>query len=112
MIKSIRNLFTLKKENKEIRDIIIRDIRSPFEQEDHHYKPMKVGNFWNIIYIEYESNGSRNKNVSLKEDLEKIKPYLKHIIIDFQGPDTWKILLTIAISFIYSKDAEEEGMMH
>ena len=29
-------------------------------------KPEKVNNFWNNSYIEYESNGHRNKNLSLK----------------------------------------------
>ena len=68
---------------------------------------IKVGNFCNIIYIEYKCNDDRNKNLSLKEYIEKIQPYLKDITIDFQGRDTWKILLAIAINFIYSKDAEE-----
>ena len=33
IIKSIRNLFILKKENKETKDRIIRDIRTLFEQK-------------------------------------------------------------------------------
>ena len=34
------------------------------------------------------------------------------MIIDFQSSDTWKFQLTIAINFIYSKDAEEERVTH
>ena len=63
-INSIRNPFILKKEKieKEIKDRIIKDIRTHFEQEyDDYYKPKSVGNFWNNSYIEYESNGDRNK---------------------------------------------------
>ena len=37
---------------------------------------------------------------------------LRNIIIDLQNSDTWAIQLTIAISFISSKDAEEERVMH
>ena len=37
---------------------------------------------------------------------------MRNIIIDLQNSDTWKIQLTIAINFIYSKDAEEEHVMH
>ena len=35
-------------------------------------------------YKKYETNGGRNKNLSINEYLYKIKPYLKNIIIDFQ----------------------------
>ena len=42
----------------------------------------------------------------------KIKPYLRNIIIDLQNSDTWKIQLTIAINFISSKDAKEEHALY
>ena len=91
IIESIRNLFILKKENEEIKRRKIRYIRTLFEQEYNYYKPERVSNFWNHNYIEYGSNGDRNKNLSLKEYLDKIKPYLKDIIIDLKESDTWKI---------------------
>ena len=34
------------------------------------------------------------------------------MIIDLQNVDTWKIYLTIVISFISSKDVNEERVMH
>ena len=38
---------------------------------------------------------------------------MRDIIIDIINSDTWKIQLTIAINnFIFSKDAEEERVMH
>ena len=49
-IKCIRNLFKLKKENEAIK-------------QDDYYKPIRVANFWNNNYIEYESSGDRNKNL-------------------------------------------------
>ena len=36
-------------------------IKTHFERENNFYKPLRVGNFWNNNYIEYESNGDRNK---------------------------------------------------
>ena len=60
-----------------------RDIRILVEQEEDYYKPKIVSSFWNNNYIDYESNG--DKNVSLDEYLNKIKPYLKDIIIDLQS---------------------------
>ena len=95
-----------KKHNKRIiKDKIIRDIRTLFEQEEDYYKPKIVNSFWNNIYIEYESNGDKNNNLSLDEYLKKIKPSLKDIRIDLQS--SWKIKLTIAINFISSKDTKE-----
>ena len=68
-------------------------------------------NFWNN-YIEYENNGDSNKDLTTEEYLDKLKPYLKDIIIDLQNSDTRKIHLTIATSFISSKDVDEERLMH
>ena len=113
IIKSIRNLLKLKKETETIKDKIIRDTRTLFEQkEEDYYKPMRLGNFWNNNYIEYESSSDRNKNLSVKECLDKNKPYLRDILINLQKSDTWKIQLTIAINFISSKDVDEKRVMH
>ena len=60
IFKNIRNLFKWKKENEAIKDRINRGIKTLFAQEDGYYKPIRVGNFWNNSYIEYESNGDRN----------------------------------------------------
>ena len=51
IVKNIRNLLELKKENKAIKDKIIKGIRALFEQEDYYYKPLRVGNFWNNSWI-------------------------------------------------------------
>ena len=91
--------------------IIIRDIRTLFEQEEKYCKPKRVSNFWNNSHSEYESNDDKNINLSLDEYLNKIEPYLMNLIIDLQNSDTWKIQLTIAINFISSKDAEEAFVM-
>ena len=60
-----------------IRDRIIRDIRTLLEQEEDYYKLKRVSNFWNNNYIEYESNGDKNRNLSLDEYLTKIESYLR-----------------------------------
>ena len=90
----------------------MRYIWALFKQDDY-YKPTRAGNFWNNNYIKYESNGDRNKNVSVKEYLDKIKSYLKDVIINLQNSDARKIQLTIAINVISSKlDDDEECLMH
>ena len=95
-----------------IKDTLIRDIRTIFEQEDDYYEPVKVGNFWNNNYVEYESNGNKNKNLLVTKYLDKTKPYLGDIIVDLQESGTKKTQLTIAINFISCKDVNQERVMH
>ena len=62
--------------------------------------------------MEYESSADRNKNLSVKEYLNKIKLYLRDIIINLQKSDTWRIQWMIEFNFTYSKDVDEERVMH
>ena len=41
-----------------------------------------MNNFWSNNYIEYESNGDRNKTLSVEEYLNKIGPYFKKNMIN------------------------------
>ena len=96
-----------KKENESNKDN--RDNKTLFKIEDDYYIPKPVGNFGNN-YIEYESSGDRSKKLSVKEYLDKIKPYLRDIITILEKSDSWKSQLTIAITFISSKDADDESL--
>ena len=114
IINDIWRLFDTEKEKRKkqnekiIKDNMIRDIGILFEQEQDYYEPKRVSNFWNNNYKKYESNGGKNRNLSLHEYLNKIESYLRNITISFQSSDTLKIQLTTAINFISSKDSEEE----
>ena len=72
-----------------------------------YYKPKNEFNIYNKNSIEYKSNRDRNNILPLKEYL-----YKRDIIIDVEEFDTWNIQLTIAINFIFSKNAEKEYVMH
>ena len=52
------------------------------------------------------------KIISTKEYLNKIASYLKDIMNNLQTSDTWKIQLTVAINFIFSKDIDEERVIY
>ena len=73
------------------------------------YKPVREGSFWSRSYVEYESNGDKNKTLLIKEYLSKIRPYLKDIIYDIKKSDTWK---TIAINLTSSEGTDGECVMH
>ena len=118
MIRDIQKLFEPEEERKErkesekktkqneriIKEKIIRDIRILFEQEEKDsYKPKRINSFWNSNYIEYESNGDKNRNLSLDECLNKTEIYLRNIMIDLQSSSTWKIQLKITINLTFSK---------
>lgn len=68
IIKNIRNLIKLEKENEATKDRIIRDFKTLFEQQEEgdSYKPVRVVNVWNNDYLEYENNENRDKNLSIK----------------------------------------------
>ena len=48
----------------------------------------------------------------MKGLLNKIKLYLRDIIINLQKCGTWKVQFTITINFISSKDVDDECVMH
>ena len=77
------------------------------EEEENYCKPVRVGNFWSNNYLEFESNGDRNKTLSIEEHLNKIRIYLRDVINNLKKSDKWKTQLTIAINFISSKDDDE-----
>ena len=60
---------------------------------------------WN--YIEYESKRDKDKTVSIKEYLNRIRPYLVDIINNHKTQGKWEIQLTVAINFLSSKDPDE-----
>ena len=81
-MKDVINLFRREKETKANKDRIPRDIKNFFEheEEENYYKPVRVSNFCSNSYIEYESISDKNKTLSVKKYLKKIRPYLKGII--------------------------------
>ena len=71
---------------------------------------MRVRIFWKSNYVEYQSN-DRNKTLSTKQYLDEIKPHSKDIN-NLKKAHTWKIQLTIAITFISSKGTDKERVIH
>ena len=65
-------------------------------------------NFWNNNDIECESNGDRNKILSVEI---KIRPYFKKFINNLKKFDTWKTQLTKTNNFISYIDNDEESVM-
>ena len=91
---------------EEIKKILYDPGNIFFKPEEDHYKPIKNGNAFSSNYIEYKSNGDKDKT------LDEIKPYLSDIINDHKTESEWKNKLAIAIDFISSKDFEDTRTMN
>ena len=73
-IKTSKNLS--KSKTKEIEKSLSKD----------YYKPTKIKSAFNGNYLEYESKGDKDKNLSPEEYLDMIRPYLSDIINDHKTP--------------------------
>ena len=78
LIQDIRNLFRQRKKLKQLKVEYLEILRIF----------LSINNFWSNKYIEYESNGDRNKTLSVEEYFNKISPYLKYIINNLKKSDT------------------------
>ena len=97
---------------KQIKKILYDSRNNLSKQEEDNYKPERIGNAFSNNYIEYKSNGNKEKTVSIKDYLDTIKRYLSDIINDHITQGEWKIKLTKAINFNSSKDSEETCTMY
>ena len=76
ILSDIRNFFGLEKLHKAIKDSLLREIRNIFDngKEENYYKAVRVSNFWSNNYIEFKSNGDRNKTLTVREYRNQIRP--------------------------------------
>ena len=81
------------------------------DKEDY-YKPIRTGNAFSNNYIEHESNGDKDKTLSVEDYLDEIKTYLSHMVNDHKTQGEWKIQLTMSINSFSSKDSEEIRTMY
>ena len=81
------------------------------KKEKNYNKLVRVSNFWNNSYIDYESNSDRSKTLSVEKYLNKIRTYLKDIINNPKKSNSWKIQLVIEINLISSINNDEECVM-
>ena len=62
--------------------------------------------------MEYESRGDNDRNLSLEDYLNIIRPFLKDMINNHKAHGEWKIQLIMRINFISSLDTGEFRIMH
>ena len=102
----------MKNQKKVIKKEIKKALYELFKPKEDNYKPIRIGNTFSSNYIEYKSNGDKDKTLSIKDYLDEIKPYLSDIINYHKTQGECKIHITMAINFFSSKDSEEIRTMH
>ena len=76
--------------------------------EEHYYEPILVKTSFNSNYKYYESNGDKEKILSVKQYLNKITPYLHDLINDHRiVRRVWEIQINMHVYFISSRDTGE-----
>ena len=83
---------------KEIKEIINDPILDK-DEKANEIKKLFTRDF-NSNYIEYRSNGDKDKILSIEEYLHEIKPHLADIINEHKNKDEWKIQISIVCHLI------------
>ena len=119
ILKPIINKFFHSKEIKEIvndpildKDEKIDEIKKSIYGLKHNFKPYKFTGSFNSNYVDYRRDGNENKNLSIKEYLDEIRPYLSDIMNEHKNKDEWKIQINKPINFISLKDSNEVRTMY
>ena len=89
------------------------DIRYLFNKitKEDYYKPIEIKSTFNGNYIEYESRGDKNDDLSLEDYLNIIRPYLRNMIDNHKAHKEWKIQLIMRIIFVSSLDTNEINLL-
>ena len=83
---------------------IRKDLDFIFDPEKDDYEPIKAVCAFNNNYIQYESMGDKDKNLSFKEYPDVIRPYLSDIINNHKSQGKWHIHSGIKSTFDASPD--------
>ena len=91
----------------------IRDIENLFDADNNngYYKPILVKSSFKENYKYHESKGDKDKNLSVKQHLYKIMPYLSDLINENKAiennSNAWKIQINTHVNFVSSNDTGE-----
>ena len=91
----------------------IRDIENLFDNDNDndYYKPIFVKSSFKENYKYYESQGDKDKKLSVEQYLDMIKPYLSDLINENKAIENnsneWKIQINMHVNFVSSNDNGE-----
>ena len=109
--KYLKKLNNDLKKLQKYQDNITHGLDYLFNEEDY-YKPTEVKSAFDGNYVLYESRGDKDANLALYEYFDKIKPYLKDMIDDYNSKGEWKIQIVMRMIFVSFVDRNETQVMH
>ena len=81
------------------------------DNNEDYYQPILVNSSSTENYEYYENRGDKDKNISIEQYLDMIKPYLSDLINENKAIETssneWKIQINMHINFVSSNDTGE-----
>ena len=100
--------------NEDLKYKGIKEIKNIFNKinEEDYYEPIKTKSAFNDDYMEYESIGHKDNNLTLEQYLNIIRSYLIEMIDNHKAQGEWKIQLVMKIIFVSSLDEDETRTMH
>ena len=110
-VKTNKTIREIRKENRD-EEKIFKDLSFLLDPEKVRYKPIKTVGAFNNNFIQCESIGDKDKNLSSEEYIDINRPYLSDIINNHKTQGEWKIHITIASNFSSSKDSGETCAMY
>ena len=78
--------------------------------DDVYYKPIEVKSSFKGNYVKYESNGDKDRSLSIAPYFLKVEPFLYDLIDFYKAIGEWKIQLSIQVSFIADNN-DDKGLL-
>ena len=80
-----------KREDKELK--VFKNFLEGLREEikKNYYKPIETKGAFNNNYIEYESRGDKDKNLSLEDYLNIVRSFLRDMINNHKTHEEWSI---------------------
>ena len=78
--------------------------------DDVYYKPIEVKSSFKGDYVKYESNGKKDRSLSITLYFLKVEPFLYDLTDFYQTVGEWKIQLSMQVNFI-ADNYDKKGLI-
>ena len=80
--------------------------------DDVYYKPIEVKSSFKGNYVKYESNGDKDRSLSITLYFLKVEPFLYDLIDFYKAIGEWKIQLSMQVNFIADNNDDKGLIFH
>ena len=80
--------------------------------DDVYYKPIEAKSSFKGNYVKYESNGDKDRSLSIALYFLKVEPFLYDLIDFYKAIGEWKIQLSMQVNFIADNNDDKGLIFH